>query len=186
MIGSCKHDVIELGQLSQRYEQTTRKSLLSQLSQRFRPWTVGTMDCPNVLNRLVGTLGTIVPTFEHTTTFCLGQLSQVEMSKSVRARPNSARVLLVGYNQTMPRRPRGYNQQRTYINISFSIGAKATIYDQRDTAAHFCAAGLQREARTATSNIKYIIYAVCTLIVTCFNQYNSSWFTATTENYRAC
>ena len=55
VIGSCKHDVIELGQLSQRYEQTTKKSLLSQLSQLFRPWTVGTMDCPNVLNRLVGT-----------------------------------------------------------------------------------------------------------------------------------
>ena len=95
VIGSCKHDVIELGQLSQRYEQTTRKSLLSQLSQLFRPWTVGTMDCPNncpnVLNRLVdtlhmvGTLGTIVPTFEHTTTFCFGQLSQVELSQSVRA-----------------------------------------------------------------------------------------------------
>ena len=27
---------------------------------------------------MVGTLGTIVPTFEHTTTFCLGQLSQVK------------------------------------------------------------------------------------------------------------
>ena len=50
--------------LSQLYEQTTRKSLLSQLSQLFRSWTVGTMgqwivptivNCPNVLNRLVGT-----------------------------------------------------------------------------------------------------------------------------------
>ena len=29
---------------------------------------------------MIGTLGTIVPTFEHTATFCLGQLSQVELS----------------------------------------------------------------------------------------------------------
>ena len=54
VIGSCKHYVIELGQLSQRYKHTTRKSLFSQLSQLFRPWTVGTMDrpnnCPNMLN----------------------------------------------------------------------------------------------------------------------------------------
>ena len=49
-----EHDVIELGL------REWRKSLFSQ---PFRPWTVGTMDCPNVLNRLVGT---IVPTFEHT------------------------------------------------------------------------------------------------------------------------
>ena len=76
MIGSCKHDVIELGRLSQSYEQTTTYEKVPTFL------TVTTFDILDSLDNrssqklsqrakqtswdMVGSIGTIVPTFELT------------------------------------------------------------------------------------------------------------------------
>ena len=62
LIGSCKHDV-KAHRVGTIIVPTLRESPyfpVSQISQIFRPWTVGTIDCPNLLNRLVRNLGTIL------------------------------------------------------------------------------------------------------------------------------